>query len=221
VGGDWYDAFLTSSDELSLVIGDVAGHDREAAATMGQLRNLLRGISYTLNKPPAAILTALEQAMDHFAVGSFATAIVAQVEQTVLDKVLKRRRLRWSNAGHPPPLLLHSDGTVELLYTTPERLLGITPGQARTDHTTQLSVGSTLLLYTDGLVERRGEDLDDGFDRLVSAANTLAGHDLEEFCDALISHMDHGGDDDMALLALRAHDPGQPRPPEAGPERLH
>jgi PAS domain S-box-containing protein len=221
VGGDWYDAFLTADNELSLVIGDVAGHDRQAVAAMGQLRNLLRGISYTLNKPPAAILTALDTAMGHFSVGPLATAIVAQVEQTVLDKVLRRRRVQWSNAGHPPPLLLHPDGTAELLHTTPELLLGVQAGHSRTDHAAQLPVGSTLLLYTDGLVERRGEVLDDGLDRLVSAAETLTAHDLEQFCDALISHMGDDGDDDIALLALRAHDPGQPRPPEAGPERLH
>lgn len=220
VGGDWYDSFLTADDELSLVIGDVTGHDREAVAAMGQLRNLLRGISYTLNKPPAAILTALDTAMEHFSVGSLATAVVAQVEQTVLDKVLKRRRVRWSNAGHPPPLLLHPDGTAELLHTTPEVLLGVHTGRSRSDHVAQLAVGATLLLYTDGLIERRGEVLDEGLDRLVSAAETLAEHDLEGFCDALIARMGDDGDDDIALLALRAHDPEQARPPEAGPERL-
>jgi PAS domain S-box-containing protein len=221
VGGDWYDAFLTADDELSLVIGDVAGHDRTAVAAMGQLRNLLRGISYTLNKPPAAILTALDTAMGHFAVGSFASAIVAQIEQTVVDKVLKRRRVRWSNAGHPPPLLLHPDGTVELLRTDPELLLGVCTGQPRADHVAHLPVGSTLVLYTDGLIERRDENLDDGFARLISATETLTEHDLEAFCDALINRMGDDGDDDIALLALRAHDPAEPRPPEAGPERLH
>ena len=129
VGGDWYDAFLTVDGDLSLVIGDVAGHDRDAVAAMGQLRNLLRGISYALNKPPAALLTALDTAMGHFAVGTLATAIVAQVEQTVVDKVRDRRRIRWSNAGHLPPLLLHPDGTAELLHTTAEVLLGVRPGR--------------------------------------------------------------------------------------------
>jgi hypothetical protein len=220
VGGDWYDAFLTSDGDLSLVIGDVTGHDREAVAAMGQLRNLLRGISFALNKPPAAILTALDKAMGHFSVGSLATAIIAQVEQTVVDKVLRRRRVHWSNAGHPPPLLLNPGAKAELLHTSPELLLGVSTGVSRADHVATLPVGSTLLLYTDGLVERRGEVLDEGFTRLVEVAGTLAEHDLEGFCDALIHRMAYDGDDDMALLALRAHDPGQPRPPEAGPERL-
>jgi serine phosphatase RsbU (regulator of sigma subunit) len=136
-----------------------------------------------------------------------ATALLAQVEQTVVDKVLGRRRVRWSNAGHPPPLLVHPDGTAKLLFTTPELLLGVRKGGSRTDHVESLAVGSTLLLYTDGLVERRGEIIDEGFARLVTIAATLAEHDLEEFCDALIQRMGHAGDDDIALLALRAHNP--------------
>ncbi len=218
VGGDWYDAFLTSRGGLNLVIGDVTGHDREAVAAMGQLRNLLRGLSYALDKPPAAILNALDEAMGHFSVGSLATAIIAQVEQTAVDRIRDRRRVRWSNAGHPPPLLLHPDGTAELLLTTPDLLLGVSGAGSRADHTAALPVGCTLLLYTDGLVERRGEVLDEGLARLVSIAGTLAGHDLERFCDALIDRMGYDGDDDLALLALRVHEPGSP-PPGAGPGR--
>jgi serine phosphatase RsbU (regulator of sigma subunit) len=85
---------------------------------------------------------------------------------------------------------------------------------------TRLPTGSTLLLYTDGLVERRGEDLDDGLQRLVAAVETLTEHDLETFCDALINRLGDDGQDDIALLAVRAHDLTRPRPPEAGPERL-
>lgn len=220
IGGDWYDAFLAVDGELNLVIGDVAGHDRQAAATMAQLRNLLRGLTFALNKPPAPILTALDEAMEHFAVDSLATAILAQVEQNPLDKLRGKRRVRWSNAGHPPPLLLHPDGTAELLHTEPERLLGVGRPIRRSDHTASLPSGSTLLLYTDGLVERRGSDLDRDLELLRLAAQDLHAHDLETFCDALVDRMGYDGDDDVALLALRAHDPSRPRPPEAGPERL-
>jgi serine phosphatase RsbU (regulator of sigma subunit) len=220
-GGDWYDAFMSAGGDLSLVIGDATGHDRDAAAVMGQLRNLLRGLAYALKKPPAPILTALDEAMEHFAVGSLATAILAQVEQNPLDKLRGVRRLRWSNAGHPPPLLLHVDGVAELLETEPELLLGVGGGRAqRHDHMVPLPVGSTLLLYTDGLVERRGSDLDLDLERLRRTVQDLAGNDLESFCDALIDRMRSGVDDDIALLAVRAHDPSRPRPPEAGPERL-
>ena len=221
IGGDWYDAFMSAGGDLSLVIGDATGHDRDAAAVMGQLRNLLRGLAYALKKPPAPILTALDEAMEHFAVGSLATAILAQVEQNPLDKLRGVRRLRWSNAGHPPPLLLHVDGVAELLETEPELLLGVGGGRAqRHDHMVPLPVGSTLLLYTDGLVERRGSDLDLDLERLRRTVQDLAGNDLESFCDALIDRMRSGVDDDIALLAVRAHDPSRPRPPEAGPERL-
>ena len=221
VGGDWYDAFLTPNDELSLVIGDVAGHDRQAAAAMGQIRNLLRGLAYALAEPPAAILTALDKAMGHFAVDSMATAILAQVEQNVFDKVLGRRRVRWSNAGHPPPLLLHPDGTAELLTTAPQLLLGTGHLAERSDHQAVLPTDSTLLLFTDGLVERRGTVVDEGLEMLRATVQTLPADNLESFCDALIDRMGFDGDDDVALLALRAHDPTRPRPPEAGPERLH
>ena len=220
VGGDWYDAFLTSTDELSLVVGDVVGHDRQAAAAMGQLRNLLRGLAYGVGEPPAKILTSLDGALNHFAVGALATIVLAQIEQTAADAALGLRRVRWSSAGHPPPLLLQPDGAAELLHSRPDLLLGIDSGVARHDHRALLPVGSTLVLYTDGLFERRGSDLDQDLERLRATAQTLAGRDLETLCDELIDRMGYDGDDDVAVLAVRAHDESRPRPPEAGPERL-
>lgn len=110
VGGDWYDAFLTAEGTLSLAIGDVAGHDRDAAAAMGQLRNLLRGIAYTLNEPPAAVLTQLDRALRDLAMGSLATMILATVHPDPDHAAVGQRMLRWSNAGHPPPLLIDPDG---------------------------------------------------------------------------------------------------------------
>lgn len=219
VGGDWHDAFLTSSGELCLVIGDVAGHDRWAAAAMGQLRNLLRGLAYGVGEPPARILTSLDGAVAHFAVGVLATMILAQVEQTAVEATRGERRVRWSSAGHPPPLLVHPDGRAEVLPGRPDLLLGVDCRVVRHDHVAPLPVGSTLLLYTDGLFERRGSDLDQDLERLRGTAEMLAGHDLETFCDELIDAMDYDGDDDLALLAMRAHDESRPRPAEAGPER--
>jgi serine phosphatase RsbU (regulator of sigma subunit) len=216
VGGDWYDAFLTPADELCLVVGDVAGHDRWAAAAMGQLRNLLRGLAYGLGEPPAKILSSLDGAVAHFSVGVLATIILAQVEQTSADAVRGERRVRWSSAGHPPPLLLHADGHAELLHDCPDLLLGVVSDTARHDHEARLPVGSTLLLYTDGLFERRGSDLDQDLERLRCAAEAVAGHDLETFCDELIDAMDYDGDDDLALLAMRAHDGSTRRRSGAG-----
>ena len=219
VGGDWYDAFLTANDELSLVVGDVAGHDRRAAAAMGQLRNLLRGLAYGVGEPPAKILTSLDGALEHFAVGTLATVVLAQIEQTPAEAAQVQRRVRWSTAGHPPPLLLHADGRAELLHARPDLLLGVDSRTHRHDHEALLPVGSTLVLYTDGLCERRHKDVDEDLERLRSIAERLPGRDLETLCDELIDAMDCDGDDDLALLAVRAHDESRPRPAKSDRER--
>ena len=201
VGGDWYDAFLASDHIPCVVIGDVSGHDRDAAAAMGQVRNLLRGIAYTLAEPPAAVFQALDRALEGLAVGSLATAVLARL----IPAADGGRLLRWSNAGHPPPLLLSPDGTAELLRTPADLLLGLDAGTDRADHERMLPPGATVLLYTDGLVERRGSHLDDGLAHLAAVAADLAGLELEELCDALLGRLGQSGDDDVALLAVRLH----------------
>ncbi|WP_181783410.1 GAF domain-containing SpoIIE family protein phosphatase [Pseudonocardia pini] len=215
VGGDWYDAFLLRDGALSVVIGDVAGHDREAVAAMGQLRNLLRGIAYSLDAPPATILGELDGAIRLLSVDTIATALYGRVEQPAAHGAHGLRLFRWTNAGHPPPLLVEPDGTARLLHTSPDLLLGARPDAARADHTADLRPGATLLLYTDGLVERRGADLDEGFAWLAQAAGRHAGRALDEFCDALLDEIGERRDDDVALLALRAHPEDRPLPPEA------
>ncbi len=199
VGGDWYDAFLASDGVPAVVIGDVAGHDRDAAAVMGQVRNLLRGIAYTLGEPPAAVLSALDRALRDLAVGSLATAVFARL----LPRADGGRLLRWSNAGHPPPLVLEPDGSVRVLRKDPDLLLGLDAGTARADHDHDLLPGATLLLYTDGLVERREASIDKGIERLVTTVGDLAGSGLEELCDLLLERLGTQGDDDIALLAVR------------------
>ena len=216
VGGDWYDAFMITG-KVSLVIGDVAGHDQDAAAMMGQMRNLLRGVAHIEKAPPAAVLSALDLALQDLAVGALATAVLAQVEQSPADAARGLRVLRWSNAGHPPPLLLRPDGTAELLTRPPDLLLGLDPGTDRVDHTQELQPGSTVLFYTDGLIERRGASLDEGMAWLSRAVAGLAGVGLEQMCDALLAMLDTDVDDDVAVLAVRAHPEDRPRPPEAGP----
>ncbi|MCW2777341.1 MAG: putative sensor protein [Frankiales bacterium] len=221
VGGDWYDAFLTPDGATCLVIGDVTGHDRDAAAQMGALRNLLRATAYALDVGPAGVLTALERAMAGLGVDALATGVLARVEQD--EDALARgvRVLRWSNAGHLPPLLLSPDGTVRVLSTEPDLLLGLVPDLERADHVVEIAPGSTLLLYTDGLVERRGEDLDDGIARLVACLAALApgaGADLGTLCDGVLaSLLEEHVEDDVALVAVRLNDQSQPRPAVAGP----
>ena len=108
VGGDWYDAFLQRDGAPVLVIGDVVGHDTAAAAAMGQLRGLLRGIAHHSGAGPAEVLHGLDEAMASMHTGTLATAVVARLERC--RERGRRSRLRWANAGHPPPLLLRADG---------------------------------------------------------------------------------------------------------------
>ncbi|MPQ98061.1 SpoIIE family protein phosphatase [Modestobacter sp. I12A-02628] len=199
VGGDWYDAFL-SSGGTTLVIGDVAGHDRTATAGMAQVRNVLRGVAQTVGEPPGAVLGALDRALQQLRVPTLTTAVICQLDGPGPGG---GRLLRWSNAGHPPPLVLHPDGTTELLWRRPDLLLGVDPAAGRADHELVLEPGATLVLYTDGLVERRGESLDDAFERLRLAAAGL--HDLptEQVCDVLLGRLGSDAEDDVALLVLR------------------
>jgi PAS domain S-box-containing protein len=218
IGGDWYDAFLGPDGATHLVIGDVTGHDREAAATMGALRNLLRGITWATGGTPAEGLTTLDRAITGLDVGTLATVLTARVEQADDDHALGRRTLRWSNAGHPPPLLVDEQGQVRLLEGR-DLLLGVDHSVTRHDRTVVMAPGSTLLLYTDGLVERRGEDLDAGTARLVATVGRLvqAGLPLEDLCDRVLADLPARPEDDVALIALRAHPEDRPRPDEAGP----
>jgi len=205
VGGDWYDAFTVSDGSLRLVVGDVMGHDRDAAVAMAQVRNVLRGVTHALGDPPAAILSALDRAMRDLAVGALTTAVLATVEDGPSEGAGEARTLRWASAGHPPPLLLTADGRAELLTSPSDLLLGLAPDTARHDHTRTLEPGATVVLYTDGLVERRGEDLGAALERLrrTSERLTAGGLDLEEFCDALLGELAVDAEDDVALLALR------------------
>jgi serine phosphatase RsbU (regulator of sigma subunit) len=222
VGGDWYDAFLQPNGATVLVIGDVVGHDTAAAAAMGQLRGMLRGIGYRHGIGPAAILSDLDAAIDGLGMGTMATAAIARVEQTPEERAQGLTRLRWSNAGHPPPLLLHEDGRIEELATErAELMLGVDPGARRTETVVTVRRGATLLLYTDGLVEGRDLPLDEGIARLRTAVAELAERPLPVLCDEVIERLrPEGLQDDVALVAIRLHPEDRPRPREAGPEQL-
>ena len=221
VGGDWYDAFLQPDGATMLVIGDVVGHDSDAAAAMGQLRGLLRALAYDNDEPPSATLSRTEHVALGLAVSTMATVVLARVERHPDVPVAGTRVLRWSNAGHLPPVLLAPDGSTTLLETRPELMLGIDPDAPRTDHTAELGDGYTLLLVTDGLVERRDADLDEGLATMREVLRDLGETPLEELCDTLLERMlPVDGADDVAIVAVRAHPEDRPRPPEAGPNRL-
>jgi PAS domain S-box-containing protein len=210
VGGDWYDAFRQPDGSTVLVIGDVVGHDTEAAAAMGQLRGMLRGVAHRGATPPDAVLTELDAAIDALGLHTMATAVVARVERTPEQCAAGTATLRWSNAGHPLPLLLTPEGEVHRLGgDRGELVLGVDPGARRTSQAVEVRRGSTLLLYTDGLVEGRDLLLDDGVDRLSAALAQLADLPLDRLCDALVTRLQPEGlQDDVALLAIRLHGGG-------------
>ncbi|QXG76917.1 SpoIIE family protein phosphatase [Modestobacter sp. L9-4] len=203
VGGDWYDAFVSRDGATTLVVGDVTGHDRTAAAGMAQLRNLLRGIAHAVDSGPAGVLGALDRAVHDLQIATLATAVLARVEQDAVQAATGERSLRWSNAGHPPPLLLPAAGSPLLLERPRSLLLGVDPDASRTEHVLVLHPGDTLVLYTDGLVERRDSDLDEGLDRLVTAGSELAGEAVDTLADELLRRLVPEADDDVALLVLR------------------
>ncbi|NYD22727.1 SpoIIE family protein phosphatase [Kineococcus aurantiacus] len=222
VGGDWYDAFLQPDGATVLVIGDVMGHDIEAAAAMSKVRSMLRAIAHYSGGGPAEVLSGLDAAMEGLATGTTATAVVARLEQREDEQERGVTRVRWSNAGHPPPVLLAPDGTVTTLSgPRHDLLLGLDPGSPRTDEEVVLDRGATLLMYTDGLVERRDQDYDEGLLRLCDAVGELAGEDLDGLCDGVLARLlpEHV-EDDVALVAVRTHPQDRPRPPEAGPSRV-
>ncbi|SDD50949.1 PAS domain S-box-containing protein [Geodermatophilus telluris] len=219
VGGDWYDAFA-AGEGTTLVIGDVTGHDRMAAAVMGQVRNALRGIAHAVDGPPSRVLAVLDGALAALGTSTLVTAVVARVGPAPEGEGAGARSLIWSSAGHLPPLVVPPGGGPRLLGGRPDLLLGVDPTRARHDGTETLPPGTTVVLYTDGLVERRDADLDAGLDRLLAAAGDLAELPAEEVCDALLARLAPQRADDVALLALRVHPaPGPRAEPSPAPVR--
>jgi GAF domain-containing protein len=197
VGGDWYDAFAQPDGSVMLAVGDVSGHDIEAAATMGQLRNLVRGDAYGRDDEPGPLLTQLDKAVRGLRVRATATAVLARIRREG-----DAYTVAYSNAGHPPPMLLLPDGTVEVWWSTPEPLLGLTSRKERATHRRTVPAGATLLLYTDGLVEHPGHLLDDGIARVAEALRGETELPGEELCTRLIEAAAHRADD-IALLLIR------------------
>ena len=183
--------------ELGLVVGDVVGKGVQAAANMGQLRNALRAISVERLKPPSALARLDRLASDGLDT-TFATVVYA-----VFDS--KAGVLRHSSAGHPPPVVAFPDGRVELLEGGRGLPLGTGLGPKYRQSVVELPAGSIVLLYTDGLVERRGESIDEGIDALVAAMRdgpTDAEQLLEHVVDKLVEGAAQRADD-IAILAAR------------------
>jgi serine phosphatase RsbU (regulator of sigma subunit) len=200
VGGDWYDAIVLPSGRLGLAIGDVAGHGIESAALMSQLRNALRAYALAQDEP-AAVVDRLDHMLHHFEPAGMATMIYLVHDPGAAT-------LRFCAAGHPYPLLLAGDGTPEFLTSGRSLPLGTGIAQERECGEAAMPAGSTLVLYTDGLVERRTRLIDDGLAALAvsaQAAVVAAGDDAGAVCDAIVEEAfaDAVPADDVAVLVLR------------------
>ncbi len=196
VGGDFYDVVQLPGAEVDLAVGDVVGHDITAAATMGQLRSVYRALLAD-GPAPGVIVDRLQAGWPLLGLRRMATALFAS-----LDPV--SGRLRVASAGHPPPVLLEGGGA-RYLPVQPSRMLGAPPSQA-VEWDGVLPHGASLVLFTDGLVESRSADIDEGFDRLLAAASSAGTSEPDALCDHLLSALTgaHRADD-IALLVLTRH----------------
>jgi PAS domain S-box-containing protein len=197
VGGDWYDALALPGGRLGLVMGDVAGRGVHAAASMGQLRSALR--AYALEGAgPAEVLRRLNRFQFQLDEDSMATVVML-----VLDP--NNNRLTWANAGHPPPLVIEPDGARYLEHRAGGVPLGAIEDPRYVEAEAELLPGSTVILYTDGLVEHPGRPLAEGFDRLLAA---IEHGDLEpeELCDAILGGTLGGATsaDDVTFIVANA-----------------
>jgi phosphoserine phosphatase RsbU/P len=202
VGGDWYDVFRLPGDQVGVVIGDVVGRGLAAAVVMGRLRSALR--AYALEVlDPSIVLERLDRKIQHFEPGQMTTVLYGVIDPTLTT-------LEISSAGHPLPVVAGPRSTA-LVDDNVDRPLGVSPEQHRHNSTIELQPGGVVALFTDGLVERRGEPLDQGFERLC-AAITLES--AERSCRAAIAALvpDHGWADDAALLVIRRDDVTTDRP---------
>lgn len=225
IGGDWYDAFVTPDGATTLVIGDVVGHDLSAAVTMGQLRGLVRAIGFDSRESPGRVLERVDAAVRGLALGTgaVATVLVARIEQSEEERRRGARTVRWSSAGHLPPMVVRSDGAVDTLTRPNDLPLGLAPSRPRTEHVVELHADDTLVLYTDGLVERRGHNLRDDIADLARALEGSHTRSIEQVVEAALERMLPGpGEDDVALVVLRTgpEDPGPVVPAPAAAARV-
>lgn len=199
IGGDWYDAIVLSEHHLALVVGDVMGKGIRAAAGMGQLRIALRAYAVE-GHPPAVVISRLDQVFEEL------EEDLATVVYLVYDPA--DATLRYANAGHPPPLLITPGGSAQTLSDALSPPLGCLLGHEPSEGLVHAVPGSTLVVYTDGLIERRRSDIDHQIDRLVEVAVGRYRSDLDSFCEDLLTGLDaRNRGDDVALLVARLGSP--------------
>ena len=207
VGGDFYELLALPDGAIGVAIGDVVGHDMTAAAAMGHLRGLLRACAWDTaaddGGAPGKVMGRVDRLVQGLHVAPLATVVYARLERLAADVGDGESwQLRWSNAGHPPPMILRPDGSVTVLDTDVDLLLGV-DDSARATVITPIQRGSILFCYTDGLIERRGVDLDTGIAWLAGVlAAAPAGVSPTELCDLALTGLT-SVEDDIAILAVR------------------
>jgi serine phosphatase RsbU (regulator of sigma subunit) len=211
VGGDWYDAYplpphageTGPGSALAVTVGDITGHDMRAAAIMGQVRSMLRQADLDhQGLGPASAVTAVENACHTLSLDATGTLVHAHLRPL---EGADGWQLTWTNAGHPPPLLVHADGRAERLNAHELLLWPGMPGRRRIDRQRVLAPGATLLLYSDGLVEKRGADTSLAIDQ---AAGILAAAPQDQPLSGLLQTIldevaGPSSYDDIVLLAVQ------------------
>ncbi|MCZ7414974.1 MULTISPECIES: SpoIIE family protein phosphatase [unclassified Streptomyces] len=195
IGGDFYDLIRLDDTAVAAAIGDVQGHSVTAAALMGQVRTAVHA---TAGAPPGEVLASTNRLLTDLDPGLFTSCLYVRVD-------LERRRICLASAGHPPPLLRHPDGRTETLDVPPGLLLGIDPSAEYEAAEFPLPAGATLALYTDGLVETPGVDIEDATAELAGHLARAGDRPVEELADTLVDRARESAPsiDDIALLLLR------------------
>jgi serine phosphatase RsbU (regulator of sigma subunit) len=198
VCGDWYDLVDLPHDRIAVAVGDVVGHGLHAAGVMGQLRSALSAASRATTGPGEALEV----------LGRYARSVEGAESATAVSAFIDwpARTIKYSSAGHPPPAVADPEGRVRFLDRATDPPLGARPEHVvRPQATARFVRGSTLVLYTDGLIERRDEDIDEGLNRLAASLARHHALDPEALADALLSELlpPEGATDDSALVVLR------------------
>jgi serine phosphatase RsbU (regulator of sigma subunit) len=216
IGGDWFDVFGLEDGRVGVVIGDVVGHDIAAAAAMSKVQASLRAYAWS-GAEPNAVLDRLDGLIATFEISELVTVFYG-----VLDRVpgSDNRRLTFANAGHLPPFIRHVDGRVEDLSGANSLLLGAPsmPGRVRPLGDVELDAGSTLLMFTDGLVEVPGESLTRSLAKLGAVLSSAPPHtDAEALCDLVLAQINPAQlRDDVAVLAIELQTPATDPATDAG-----
>lgn len=204
VGGDWFDVFPVADGRVGLVVGDVIGHDLTAASAMAQIRAALRAYAVD-GDSPARVIARLERLVEALQLTQLVTVVYGVLEPPAVDG---SRLLRYTNAGHLPPMLRTASGRVDMLSGGASVVIGAPIASEHVADEHVLEPGSTLLMFTDGLVEVPGESLDDALQRLAVTVAERDGTDAEAMCDHVLSVVSlRALRDDVALLAVRVAEP--------------